>query len=59
MLNEVLTIAEASLIWGLERSTLRKAFKSGKRFVEGVDYRKSKDTWLVTREAMLRIYGEV
>lgn len=57
MINEVLTITEASKIWGKEVSTLRRVIKNGK-FTEGIDYRKSGSTWLITKSAMERVYGK-
>lgn len=56
ILYEVYTFPEASTIWKIDKSTLRKAVVSG-RFEEGVDYRKAGGTNLVTRKAMLREYG--
>lgn len=58
MINEVLTISEASQLWGKEVSTLRRNFMNNVSFKTGVDCRKSGSTWLVTKEAMKRVYGE-
>lgn len=55
-LKEVYTFAEASELWGLSESTLRRAQHSG-RFKEG-ETKKSGGTWIVTRAAMERLYGE-
>ena len=55
-LKEVYTFAEASELWGLSESTLRRA-QHGGRFKEG-ETKKSGGTWLVTRAAMERLYGE-
>lgn len=57
ILNEVFTFSEAAKIWGIDGSTLRKAVESG-RLKEGVDYKKSANVLMVTKEAMLRDYGE-
>ena len=57
LIKEVLTFAEASKKWGLADSTLRKLVTTDK-LEEGIDYRKSGSTWLITKEAMIRIYGE-
>lgn len=57
ILKQIYTFAEASEIWGLDRSTLRKAVVSG-RLKEGIDYRKSGRTNIITKEAMEREYGE-
>ncbi len=58
MINEVLTIKEAADLWGKEVSTLRRVIQ-GNKFIEGADYRKSGSTWLITREAMERVYGKL
>ena len=59
MINEVLTISEASKIWNKEVSTLRRNFMNNVSFKLGVDCRKSGATWIVTRKAMERVYGKV
>lgn len=56
-LDEVMAFSEASEIWGLGESTLRTAVRTDK-LIEGVDYRKSGKVWLITKEAMKRVYGE-
>lgn len=53
---EVFTFAEACKLWGLGESTLRKANLDG-RFQEG-EVRQSGSTWLVTKQAMERLYGK-
>lgn len=57
--NEYLdmTFSEASKLWGLSDSTLRKAKHDG-RFEDG-EIRQSGGVWLVTRKAMERLYGEL
>ncbi|WP_248922502.1 helix-turn-helix domain-containing protein [Olsenella intestinalis] len=52
-----MSFADASELWGLSESTLRKAVSYGK-IVSGVDARKFGKQWLVTRAAMEREYGE-
>lgn len=56
-LYEVMTFSEASQIWGLADSTLRMAVRS-KRIIEGVDYRKSANIWLIAKKTMVNLYGE-
>lgn len=56
MFDSILTFSEAQNKWGLGVSTLRKSQQDG-RFKEG-EIRKSGGTWLVTYEAMKRLYGE-
>lgn len=53
----LLSFADATDLWGLSDSTLRKAISYGK-LVQGVDARKYGKQWIVTRDAMLREYGE-
>ena len=55
-LESVLTFSEATEKWGLGHSTLRESAKHN-RFLPG-ETRKSGGTWLVTYEAMRRMYGE-
>lgn len=59
-INKVLTFAEAEKEYGLAAGTLRKYIfqtaKEKQRIKEGIDYRKSGKTWLITKEAMERIY---
>lgn len=56
-LFNTMTFKEAAEIWGLCDSTLRRLVNSDK-IKEGIDYRKSGSTWIITREAMKRVYGE-
>ena len=53
----LMSFADASELWGLSESTLRKAVSYGK-IVPGVDARKFGKQWVVTREAMDREYGK-
>lgn len=57
LINEVLTIKEASEIFDKEVSSLRRVLK-GRKFIEGIDYRKSGNTWLVTKKSLVDVYGE-
>lgn len=57
LINEVMAFGEATEKWGLADSTLRKMVTSN-RLIEGVDYRKSGKVWLITKGAMIKIYGE-
>lgn len=60
-IHDVLTIAEAAEVFGLNTSTLIKACKGQKGyppiFHEG-EYRQSGKTWLITRDAMERVYHD-
>lgn len=53
----LMAFSDASELWGLSESTLRKAVSYGK-IVPGVDARKYGKQWVVTRDAMKREYGE-
>jgi hypothetical protein len=58
ILDEVLTIAEASKMYDKDTSTLRRNFDRGASFKHGVDVRKAGRVWLVTKAAMEREYGQ-
>ena len=53
----LMSFADATELWGLNESTLRKAVSYGK-IVAGVDARKYGKQWIVTRAAMEREYGQ-
>lgn len=52
----LIAFSEATQLWGLNESTLRKAISYGK-LVNGVDARKFGKQWVVSVEAMKREYG--
>lgn len=52
----LISFSDASKLWGLSESTLRKAVAYGK-IVPGVDARKYGKQWIVNRDAMLCEYG--
>lgn len=53
----LMAFAEATQLWGLNESTLRKAIAYGKP-VNGVDACKYGKQWIITSEAMHREYGK-
>lgn len=53
----LMSFANATELWGLSESALRKAVSYGK-IVSGVDARKFGKQWVVTRRAMEREYGQ-
>ncbi len=53
----LMSFADATELWGLSESTLRKAVSYGK-IVSGVDARKYGKQWVVTKAAMEREYGD-
>lgn len=55
-ISEVLTFSEAAEIWDIDPSTLRHKV-TGEDLQEGLDYRKSGKVWLITKNAMERLYG--
>lgn len=56
-IQNVMTIAEATRLWGLGDSTIRKAIERGRFSKE--ECRKSKGTWLLTRSGIERLFGEL
>ena len=52
----LLSFREATDLWGLNESTLRKAVTYGK-LQEGIDVKKFGKQWIITRCAMEREYG--
>ncbi len=53
----LMSFSDASKLWGLSESTLRKAISYGK-IVPGVDARKYGKQWVINRDAMTREYGK-
>jgi len=53
----LMSFADATELWGLNESTLRKAIAYGK-FLNGIDVCKFGKQWVVSVEAMKREYGE-
>ena len=53
----LLSFGEAQEKWGLSPSTLRQAVFHN-RFKEGEEIRKFGKQWVITEEAMRRLYGE-
>lgn len=53
----LMSFSDATTLWGLNESTLRKAIVYGK-LVEGVDVCKFGKQWVISIEAMKREYGE-
>ena len=55
--DDLISFADASELWNLSESTLRKAVSYGK-IVSGTDARKFGKQWIVTCSAMEREYGK-
>ncbi len=53
----LMAFSDATDLWALNESTLRKAIAYGK-LIEGVDARKFGKQWVVSVDAMRREYGE-
>lgn len=53
----LMAFSDATLIWGLNESTLRKAISYGK-LVNGIDVCKYGKQWVVSIKAMQREYGD-
>ena len=54
--DSLLSFADATALWGLSESTLRKAV-AYRKLAEGLDAQKFGKQWVVTRSAMEREYG--
>lgn len=54
--DALLSFGDATELWGLSESTLRKAVQY-RKLVEGVDVQKFGKQWVITRSAMIREYG--
>lgn len=55
--DNLMALSDATELWGLNESTLRKAISYGK-LINGVDVRKYGKQWIISIEAMKREYGE-
>ena len=55
--NGLISFTDATKLWGLNESTLRKSVSYGK-LIEDVDCKKFGNQWLVTIDSMRRQYGE-
>ena len=53
----LMAFTDATELWGLNESTLRKAISYGK-LVSGVDAFKYGKQWVISTEAMIREYGQ-
>ena len=53
----LMAFTDATELWGLNESTLRKAISYGK-LVSGVDACKYGKQWVISTEAMIREYGQ-
>lgn len=56
--DDLIALSDATALWGLNESTLRKAISYGK-LVNGVDVCKFGKQWVISRNAMEREYGNV
>lgn len=54
--NALLSLKEASNMWHLEESTLRKAITFNK-FILNEEVKKFGKQWVITKQAMERVYG--
>ena len=53
----LMAFSDATQLWGLNESTLRKAITYGK-LVNGVDVCKYGKQWVISSDAMVREYGQ-
>lgn len=56
--DNLISFKDATDLWGLNESTLRKNISYG-RLKEGTDVMKFGKQWVITKEAMIRLYGKV
>ena len=54
--DDLMAFSDATDIWGLNESTLRKAIQYGK-FIDGIDVCKFGKQWVISISAMKREYG--
>ena len=52
----LMALSDATVIWGLNESTLRKAISYGK-LIDGIDVHKFGKQWLVSTDALIQEYG--
>ena len=60
-LDDVLTVSEASQLYDVDVSTLRRACTGQKGYpplFKSGEFRQSAKTWLITRSAMERVYSK-
>lgn len=55
--DNLISFADATTIWGLNESTLRKAI-AYRKLIKGIDVQKFGKQWIITKDAMIREYGE-
>ncbi len=55
--DDLMALSDATALWGLNESTLRKAISYGK-LVNGIDVCKFGKQWVVSKSAMEREYGK-
>ncbi|RCX13838.1 uncharacterized protein DUF2442 [Anaerobacterium chartisolvens] len=55
--DNLIAFGDATDLWGLNESTLRKAVSYGK-LIDGVDVKKFGKQWIVSKAAMIREYGQ-
>ena len=58
MFDNLISLKDASVMWKIDDSVLRRAISSNK-LVENVDVKKFGKQWVVTRQAMERVYGYI
>lgn len=57
-ISKVMTVNEAAAKWGIAESNIRYSINA-RKFIPGVDYRKAGRITLITREAMIKLYGPI
>ena len=58
LFTNLISLKDASMMWKIDDSVLRRAISSNK-LVENVDVKKFGKQWVVTKQAMERVYGYI
>lgn len=58
LIDEILTAKEAEIRWGLSDGLIRQRARKTPEIFNPGEIRKSSHTWLITTDAMERLYGK-
>lgn len=56
-INDVVTVQEIAIATGKDVSSIRRRLNSNKYFKVGIDCKKSHNIWLITKDAVNRVYN--
>lgn len=57
-INKIMTVNEAATRWGIAESNIRYSINA-RKLVPGLDYRKAGRITLITKDAMVKLYGQI